>query len=347
MRPATPREIERWDDLVVANPDGGNILQSRGWGEAKYAQGWRPRYLIGNTNGDQVAVLALQRHIPGIGDLWYCPKGPGVTSSAQLAALLGERSHEALAKVFCIKVEPELLDEAPTRNSLRRAGCVKAPDVQIHRATVIVDLRPDEDALLQSFKSKTRYNIRLAQRKGVTVIAVPCDQANTDTFYELYAQTAHRAGFALRPKRYYTRYWRLLEASGQGQLFFAMHQGTVLAGLYAAHLGHKGWYKDGGSGTEHRELMAPHLLQWEAMRWLRARGIRSYDMVAVPPRDQLHEGHPLYGLWRFKSGFSEQITEFVGTWDLPLQARHYRIWRRYAQPLALRLSWRLRGDLFY
>ena len=64
-------------------------------------------------------------------------------------------------------------------------------------------------------------------------------------------------------------------------------------------------------------MMAPHLLQWEVMRWLRARGVEAYDLVAVPPAAELNPAHPLFGLYRFKSGFSERITEYVGTWDLP------------------------------
>lgn len=345
MREASREELARWDELVAANPDGGNILQSRAWGESKYAQGWRPRYLIGHAGGTEVAVLVLERRIPGLGRIGYIPKGPGVATAEQLHTLLAER--DPLGSLFCLKLEPELADTAANRNALRREGCVKAADVQIHRATVIIDLRPTEDELLASFKSKTRYNIRLAQKRGVTVEAVPCDEESCDTFFELYAETARRAGFALRPKRYYVRYWRLLEASGQGRLLLARHEGDVLAGIFVTWLGRKGWYKDGGSAALKRELMAPHLLQWEAMRFLKAQGVESYDLVAVPRRDELAEEHPLYGLWRFKSGFSEEITEFVGTWDLPLDARRYRAWTRYGEPLALRLSWRLQRDLFY
>src|SRR5438105_9692819 len=126
------------------------------------------------------------------------------------------------------------------------------------------------------------------------------------------AATQSRAAFTLRPKRYFAGYWRLHEAAGQGQLFFATWNGALLAGLFATFLGAKAWYKDGGSVKEHSDVMAPHLLQWGAMRWLRNRGVASYDLVAVPPPEQLNEQHPLYGLYRFKSGFSDAITEFVG-----------------------------------
>ncbi len=80
--------------------------------------------------------------------------------------------------------------------------------------------------------------------------------------------------------------------------------------------------------------MAPHLLQWEVMRWLRARGVQTYDLVATPPASQLDDSHPLFGLYRFKSGFSEHITEFVGTWDLPLRPRAYALWERWGERAA-------------
>lgn len=345
MRPASRAEIARWDDLIVANPDGGNILQTRAWGESKVPQSWRPRYLIGNDGGREIAMLALTRRIPGLGELWYSPKGPGVADVEQLRRLLAKR--EGFDGAFCIKVEPELADTPGNRNGLRRAGALKVPDVQIHRATVVIDLSPSEDQLLSSFKSKTRYNIRLAARKGVSVEAVACDEAMTATFYRLYAETATRADFALRPEPYYTRYWRLLEASGQGQLFVARHQGKIIAGVFACCLGAKGWYKDGGSSNEHRELMAPHLLQWEVMRWLRSRGIGTYDLVAVPRREELNEQHPMWGLWRFKSGFRSDITEFVGAWDVPLSRVRYGAWRRVVEAAAQRWTWRVHHDLFY
>ena len=80
MRAATPAEIEEWDRLVAANPDGGHMLQSRAWGEAKRHWGWRPVYRIAEVEGRSVAVLFLRRPVPGLGWLWYCPMGPGITT---------------------------------------------------------------------------------------------------------------------------------------------------------------------------------------------------------------------------------------------------------------------------
>ncbi len=281
-----------------------------------------------------------------MGDLWYAPKGPGVRNSAALVEVLSDR--DSMRSAFLVKVEPEIEEARASTREWRAAGLRKAQnDVQMSRATIIVDLDRDEDALLASFKPKCRYNIRLAARRGVEVAPVEMTDTNIATMYSLMAATRERAGFFLRSERYFRGYWELQAASGQAQLFFASWKGRVLAGVFATFLASHGWYKDGGSTKEHSELMAPHLLQWEVMRWLRQRGVRTYDLVAVPPRSQLTEAHPLFGLYRFKSGFSEDIREFVGTWDLPLRRRSYAAWERWGERTAQTVNRRLHHDLLY
>ena len=346
MRPATPAEIDRWDELVQANPGGGSMLQARAWGEFKRGWGWRPAYLVDDGGTAPLAALFLRRQVPGLGWIWYSPKGPGVASMHQLARVLTSR--DAFPGAFCVQVEPELADTAENRLALAALGLCKAEDVQVSRATAVVDLSPGEEALLASFKPKTRYNIRLAGRRGVAVEPIPCDQAGMAAMHALMAAAAQRAGFPLRPLAYHSTYWRLFEANGQGRLLVARLGDELLAGLYVVHLGGRAWYKDGGSTSRHRELMAPHLLQWETMRWLRRRGVSSYDLFAVPRAEDLARAdHPLGGLWQFKTGFTSDVREFVGTWDLVLDERRYRLWKRAAEPLIRRVRWRLRHDLLY
>jgi lipid II:glycine glycyltransferase (peptidoglycan interpeptide bridge formation enzyme) len=346
MRPASPRELGRWDELVAENPDGGQILQTRAWGEFKRAHRWAPQYLVSETE-PPVAILVLRHSVPGLGVLGYVPKGPGAAGLAELPALL-EGLRVTAGSAFAIKVEPEIEQTQAAISALRAMGLEKSRhDVQISRATIIVDLRPDEDALIASFKPKCRYNIRLAERRGVTVAPVALDDASVDTMYSLMTSTRDRAGFTLRSKEYFSQYWHLHAAAGQGQLFFASLDGAVLAGVFATYIARKAWYKDGGSTKEHAAVMAPHLLQWEVMRWLRARGVEAYDLVAVPPAAELNPAHPLYGLYRFKSGFSERITEYVGTWDLVIGHRRYAAWNALAERAAHQWAYRVRHDLLY
>ncbi len=347
-RPARPAEIEGWDELVQANPDGGHMLQTRAWGEVKRRWGWRPSYLVSKSPspGAPLAALFLRRHVAGLGSVWYAPKGPGVDSTERLERLLAER--DAFMGAFSVMVEPELEDTGENRAALQALGLRKIEDIQIARATVIVDLTPSEDDILGSFRAKTRYNIRLAARRGVTVEMVPCEPPGIAVMHRLMAAAFARAGYPLRPLEYYAAYWRLFEASRQGALMIARLGDEALAGAYLTWLGSKAWYKDGGSSVRHRELMAPHLLQWEAMRWLRSRGVHSYDLFAVPRSHDLDRPeHPLHGLWQFKSGFSSDLREYVGTWALVLDERRYWLWRRMAEPVVRRARWRLRHDLLY
>jgi len=345
MRTATPAEVGAWDELVLANPDEGHILQTRAWGEFKLRWGWRPHYLIDESDHGRLAVLVLERSIPGLGRLWYAPKGPGIARPDQLCIAL--QSTAASAGAFLVKIDPEIAAEADV-SPWQRNGWVKAPnEVQNSTATILVDLARDEEALIASFKPKCRYNIRLAARKGVVVRRMHVDDGTVAAMYRLMELTQSRGGFMLRPRRYFEDYWRLQHASGQGEFFFAMLGDVVLAGCFITRLGMRAWYKDGGSSRSHHELMAPYLLQWEAMRWLMQRGVRTYDLVAVPRRADLSEGHPFYGLYRFKSGFNDEITEFVGTWERPLQSRRYQLWTRVGERAARQWTYRVHRDFFY
>ena len=345
MRPATAAEIRDWDELVLANPDCGHVLQSRAWGEFKREWGWEPHYRIAEVGGAALALLLLRRRIAGLGAIWYAPRGPGVATAAQMESVATDLRD--LPRGFVVKVDPELPADSDTA-AWASAGLVKSPvEVQNSMATILVDLHPQEDAIIASFKPKCRYNIRLAARRGVRVERVAITESTIDAMYRLMGATQRRAGFMLRPREYFARYWRLQNAAGQGELFFALLDDEVLAGCFVTRFGAKAWYKDGGSSRRHHELMAPHLLQWEVMRWLRARGVAVYDLVAVPRPADMSPGHPFYGLYRFKSGFNEHVTEFVGTWDIPLRENRYRLWNAAGERVTRQWTYRVHHDFFF
>lgn len=331
---------------MVANPDGGQYLQTRAWAEAKSRWGWQPHHMVHEgSSGRRLGVLFLSRRVAGLGTLWYAPKGPGVTEAADLRELVPWPAPPPDA--FVVKVEPEVLAGAHL-HGWREAGLDKAPgDIQSSRATIVVDLRLDEEALLGSFKPKTRYNVRLAARRGVTVVDAPVDAAHARVLYRLMVQTNARNAIQVRRAEYFDDCWSSLAARDQGRFFFAVHEGQVLAGAFIAHLGRRGWYKDGGSTRHSSHLMAPYLLQWEIMRWLRGRGVEDYDLVAVPRPAELSADHPFAGLHRFKSGFNETVTEYVGVWDWPVRPRALRLWNAGGERLARQWTARVHHDFFY
>lgn len=347
MRPATPDEIAGWDELVCLNPDGGNVLQCRAFGEAKSRYGWGTNYQILETPAGSIASLFLTRKLPGFGQLWYAPKGPGVSSLSQLEGL--KSSVERLASsVFLIKVEPELQRSAVNAD-ITALGLIKsARDIQLNSSTVVVDLKPTEEELLASFKQKTRYNIRLAERKEVKVEPVEITDNTINQMYALMQATYSRAGVYTRSKDYFKDFWRLHAAAQCGQLFFATFEGEVQAAAFITYLGHKALYKDGASSRGRSDLQAPYLLQWEVMRWLKNHGVTEYDLHGTPPAHQLEDvSHPLASLGRFKTGFNSVITEYIGTYDLPIDRGRYKAWLRYGERASETYNFRLKKRLFY
>jgi lipid II:glycine glycyltransferase (peptidoglycan interpeptide bridge formation enzyme) len=345
MKPASDEQMKQWDELVAVNPDAGNVLQLKAFADTKERHGWTPKYFIlGKT-----ALLVLSRQIPRLGEFWYVPKGPGVADRTGLKAFAGMARDLPGPKPFAIRIDPEILATAASLKQLEGYGYVTSPrNIQYNVSTVVVRLDQAEDVVLGSFKQKTRYNVRLAAKKGVTVEAVATDQTAIDTMYHLTEVTTRRAGVYLRDKQYFSDFWKLHADSGHGQMFFAKYEGQILAGAFVTYVGHKALYKDGGSVREHPEVQAPYALQWEVMRWLMQHGVTEYDLHGTPPADRIEDPtHPLAGLARFKTGFQPEVTEYIGTFDLPLDEGRYQIWRRIGERLAVAYEYRATGRLFY
>jgi lipid II:glycine glycyltransferase (peptidoglycan interpeptide bridge formation enzyme) len=339
MRLATTEELAHWDELIAANPDGGNTLQGLVWGDFKGRWGWQPRRYIYELGDRTVAAQWLVRQTPGQGELWYTPKGPGVTDFKDFQAIVGQTKAAQLGGVFA-RFESEVLDDNADKATLRGLSLVRSNRDPGSKSTIFVDLSQGEEAVLASFNQSARRNIRKAQAGGVTVEPVEATAENLGTMYELMKVTEARAHYGLRPRAYFLDYWAAQVAAGQAQLFLAKHEGEVLAGLFATFIGQRAWYKDGGSFDIKRELNASYLIQWEVMRWLMARGTTSYDMVGTPNRDAVGTGDSRDGLYSFKSKFNPDITEFIGCWDLPLNAAKYKLWRKVGERVAGRLAMR-------
>jgi lipid II:glycine glycyltransferase (peptidoglycan interpeptide bridge formation enzyme) len=206
------------------------------------------------------------------------------------------------------------------------------------RRTLVVDLQGEAEVLLGRMKQKTRYNVRLAERKGVRVRAG--GEADLPAFYRLMEETARRDGFAVHSGAYYEAAHELFVSRGRGCLLLAEHEGHLLAGLVAMAFGQTACYMYGASSGEGRELMPTYLLQWEAMLWAREQGCLTYDLWGVPDADEetLEAGFTsrsdgLWGVYRFKRGFGGRLVRTIGAWDLVYAPLRYRL---YTLALALR-----------
>ena len=195
---------------------------------------------------------------------------------------------------------------------------------------MLSDLAMDEEAMLAGMKSKTRYNIRLAGRRGVDV--QPSD--DFETFYDLYLDTSIRDGFLIRPQDYYLAVMERMKNNGLGQLLLADVDGEVVSGVFLFRFGPTAWYFYGASSDQHRRDMPAYLLQWEAMRWAKAHGCTTYDWWGAP--DELDEDDRMWGVYRFKQGFGGQFTRWIGAWDF---APRPRLYRYYTQIMPRVLDW--------
>lgn len=346
IRLATDEEIKKWDDLLVENPDGGNVFQTSDVAETKRHGGWTPRYIIADT----IAITILEKPVLFHGKFWYIPKGPGITSVDELIALLPElKAFAATHGVFAIKIEPEIVESDDAHEALKAEGLVPTRAVQPNGSTVIVDLAPELDEIMASLNQKGRNALRRAERDGVKTYPAELTEENMRIMFDLLRETAAgRFDTSLRDFDYYKEFWTRFAKKGHGSLFFAEFDGRVVAAAYSMYLGDKGLYKDGASLREKITYGASHLLQWEAITWMKAHGVTSYDLCGAPHSTKVHdESDHFYGIGRFKTQFNKHITDYVGCYDIVINPRAYRRWQKFGQRLALSLSWRIKKQQWF
>jgi lipid II:glycine glycyltransferase (peptidoglycan interpeptide bridge formation enzyme) len=211
-----------------------------------------------------------------------------------------------------------------TANLLKDRGwCFSHEQVQF-RNTVLLDLRSSEEELLAAMKQKTRYNTRLAARRGVHVRSGT--RADLNLFCDLYAETARRDGFLIRSAEYYRDAWESFLDAGLAHLLLAEVSGDMVAGLVLFTFGQTAWYMYGASSERHRDCMPNNLLQWEAIRTAKARGCTLYDLWGAP--DQLDDSDPMWGVLHFKLGLGGQVARGLGAWDFPVSRIAYQFYTR-------------------
>jgi peptidoglycan pentaglycine glycine transferase (the first glycine) len=334
----------RWDAFVAAHPSG-HLLQATAWGTLKSLFSWRvERVALADESNSLVAgAQVLFRPTPGGKMLAYVPKGPLIDwhNDALAQAMLAALHAQARAGgAFALTVEPEAPDDPALAARLQTLGFRPAPRAIQPRSTIWLDLAGSPDDWLARMRQKTRYNVRLAARKGVTIR--DATEADLPAFVRLLAQTGSRDGFAVHSTEYYTTGYHLLVNAGAARLLLATHEDEVLAGILVAAFGASAWYLWGASGDAGRERMPNHLLQWEAMQWAAARGCRTYDLWGIPdevgraPQDFTETVNDrsggLWGVYRFKQGFGGQVVSYVGAWDYvyaPLWYAAYRLALRW------------------
>jgi lipid II:glycine glycyltransferase (peptidoglycan interpeptide bridge formation enzyme) len=322
------RDAGEWNTAVLSLPNP-HVLQSWEWGDFKARHGWTPTRLVWR-DGDPpwspvlaAASVLRRRASPLPFGVLYVPKGPLLNwgDAAHCDRVLADLETAARRRrAIFVKIDPDVpADDVAVVTLLRRRGWQPSAEQVQFRNTLLQDLTLDEDELLAGMKPKTRYNVRLAAKKGVVVR--PGGRTDLPLFYHLYAETAARDGFIIRPFAYYEDAWGSFIDAGLARLFLAEHDVQPLAGVVVFRFGPTAWYMYGASRSAGRELMPNHLLQWEAMRWARAHGCTTYDWWGAP--DRLDESDPMWGVYRFKEGFGARFVAHIGAWDFPVSRPLY------------------------
>jgi lipid II:glycine glycyltransferase (peptidoglycan interpeptide bridge formation enzyme) len=219
-------------------------------------------------------------------------------------------------------------------SDLKRRGWRYSSDQIQFKNTVLIDLNASEDELLRRMKQKTRYNVRLAEKKGV-VLRVG-NQEDLSLLYKMYAETSVRDGFVIRDEDYYKTVWELFMRNRESSIvnrhpsmpsaepLIAEVDGEPVAAIFVFYFAGRAYYVYGMSRTAHREKMPAYLLQWEAMKRAREKGCTVYDLWGAP--EVFDENDSLWGVYRFKEGLGGQVVRTLGAWDFAPNPFWYKLY---------------------
>jgi peptidoglycan pentaglycine glycine transferase (the first glycine) len=331
----------KWNEFVGAQPHA-EFLQSWEWGEfQEKVEGQIMRFGV-EENGELIAAATLvKKTLPLSMNYFYCPRGPVIREEIlekieEIFNYLFSEIKKIAEKenVIFLRLEPSRAEIPDTKYQIQ-----KTIDIQVSK-TIILDLSLSEDELLKKMHQKTRYNIRLAEKKGVTIrevgisapllpeegsgvvgeVSLPCKGGDRggleefDKFWNLMSATVNRDGFRLHSKEYYQKMLAL--DKNFIKLSFGEYEGKILCAGIFCFFGDTAVYLHGASSNENREVMAPYLLQWELIKKAKALGLKYYDFSGIDEKKWP-------GVTRFKHGFSGQELQYPGTYDIIFRTGKY------------------------
>ncbi|MDD5772615.1 MAG: peptidoglycan bridge formation glycyltransferase FemA/FemB family protein [bacterium] len=319
-----------FNDFISEN--NGCFLQSFEWGEFKRSFDYWDvkRFILKDNDEIKAGFSVFIRKIPYINKtFFYIPRGPVIKEqNKELNHNIFEtiKKQAKTSRSIFLKIEPEI-ENIPE-------GWPDLVENKKHiqpRCTSILDLTKNEDSILSGFESKTRYNIRLGQKKGVEIIKTE-EKTDIKKFFSILEETSKRQKFLIHQNNYYEALWDIFKPQKMIHLFMACYKGEPVSGLFLITFGNKCWYLYGASGSIHRETMPNYALHWEVIKWAKNKGLKEYDLWGIPyvkDDDSTPPGnHPLFGVWRFKKGFGGKVVRYPGTFDIPYSQMYYKLFEK-------------------
>ena len=317
----------------LENNERCNFQQSLEW--AKVKSFWKNEIVVSeDDNGNITGSLSiLIRKMPIFGYLMYASRGPicGTHDEEALKQLTeGAKQLAKKYKAMVLKIEPDIKsDDKEFREIVEKLGYKIKDDAKNFREEIQpryvfrLDIKgKTEDEVLKNFHSKTRYNIRLATKKGVTV--KEGNKEDLKDFHRIMVETGARDGFIIRPLEYFEKMYDEL-APEHMKVLMAYYEGKPISGVIPIIYGNKTWYLYGASSNEYRNVMPNYLLQWEMIKMAIAKNQDMFDLRGVS--GVVDENHPQYGLYRFKKGFGAEFTEFIGEIYIPFKPFKYKLYK--------------------
>jgi len=304
---------------MTTNKQTIHPLQTRQW--ADFRKDWGNKIALVEGN-----FLTVHK-VPFIGKLAVFEKGPAPTKELinKLTSFAKEK------RIFFIKLEPNIRKEEKLVKLLDDSGAVPGKTL-FTPTTFWIDLTKSEDELLKSFSSKTRYNIRLAEKKGVVVKEDNSDEA-FEAYLKLQKETATRDKFYAHNEKYHRLMWKHLKGTIAHLLTATYNKEIVTAWIVFAHDGFL-YYPYGASTHKYKNVMASNLMMWEAIKFGKKKNLKTFDLWGREPGK---------GFTKFKEGYNPEVIEFLGTWDLVTNWPKYILYRK-----AEKLRWfilRLKANL--
>ena len=321
---------KQWEELVQKHPAGG-FHQSFSWAKFKQADGW-DSYKIGIFDKKDKLIggaVLLQFHFYSTKtNFFYIPEAPilDYENEDELNAqwrVLETAIHSIvdvgkIAKTTHIRIEPRT-NHCP-KWFLSRFS--KAPLNLQPKYSQIVDLKASEDDILTQMKQKGRYNIKLAEKKGVKIVKVDnIQKKDREEFYKIYKQTFERNKFSGKEKELFENL--MPNCKEISKLYFAEYNGERIATAYVIYYGARATYLYGASSNENREVMSPYLLHWEIMKDAKKEGFKIYDLWGIAPSTA--KDHDWKGLTNFKKKFGGEEITFIGAYDYIIQKDLYEV----------------------
>lgn len=351
-----------WNSIISKLPNP-HFLQTYEWGQVKAKYGWSPLYAVWDADGKWTvesdpnllstshspvaAALILKRQILRNGfaarlSVLYLPKGPLLdwTNEPLRNRVLNDlQSFAKKQGAIFLKMDPDVVlgtgvpqgeDDVidnggqVVMSELKRRGWGYASDQIQFKNTVLIDLNPTEEEMLAWMKQKTRYNIRLAERKGIALRVGTLDDLGM--LYKMYAETSVRDGFVIREEGYYRTVWNLFMNSSEPtcEPLIAEVDGEPVAAIFVFYFVGCAYYVYGMSRDKHREKMPAYLLQWEAMKRAKMKGCGAYDLWGAP--EVFDESDSMWGVYRFKAGLGGKVVRTLGAWDFAPSPLWYKMY---------------------